>query len=155
MQIVTTLAYACSSATFLRGARWPPISFGGMVNIIVYSSLAAWNITTGWRLACYILMGCGGGLSGLCIAWAHEICAKDNEKRALVMATMNDMAYVLQAWLPLLVWKQTTAPEYRAEFVTVTVLSAVMIGTAFVIRALQRKEVRSGGRRVNGGDFHG
>lgn len=64
-------------------------------------SLAIWNIPVGWKWACYILLGFGGGLSGLCYAWCHEICADDNEERALVSATMNEMAYVCQAWLPL------------------------------------------------------
>lgn len=45
------------------------------------------------------------GLSGLCFAWAHEVCAEDNEERALVTATMNEMAYVIQAWLPLVMWQ--------------------------------------------------
>src|SRR5436305_2161 len=35
-------------------------------------------------------------------SWAHEICASDNEERAIVVGSMNEMAYVLQAWLPLI-----------------------------------------------------
>jgi len=113
VQIVTTLAYAWSSDSFLKGARWPPMIFGGVMNIICYASLAVWDIPTGWRWACYIMMGAGFGLSGLCFAWAHEICADDNEERAIVTATMNEMAYVCQAWLPLIVWQTTSAPEYQ------------------------------------------
>ena len=140
VQVVTTLAYAWSSDTFLKGRRWPPIVFGGVVNIVAYSSLAAWDISTRWRWACYILMGFGGGLSGLCFAWAHEICAADREERAIVVGTMNEMAYVLQAWLPLIVWQQVDAPMYRKGFITATVLSALMIGTAFVTRALHKRQ---------------
>ena len=55
VQIVTTLAYAWSSDTFLRGRRWPPIIFGGVVNITTYISLAVWKIPEGWRWACYYL----------------------------------------------------------------------------------------------------
>lgn len=109
--VVTTLIYAWSSDSFLRGSRWPPMIFGASMNIITCASLAVWDISVGWKWACYILAGCGYGLSGLCFAWAHEICAYDNEERALVTASMNEMAYVFQAWLPLVIWQQVDAPE--------------------------------------------
>jgi type III secretory pathway component EscV len=51
------------------------------------------------------------------------------------------MAYVLQAWLPLLVWKQVEAPQYRKGFITVTFLSAALIATALAIRLLHAREV--------------
>ena len=140
VQIFTTLVYAWTSDSLFRGARWPPIIFGAVMNIICYVSLAIWTIPTGWHWACYIMMGSGFGLSGLCMAWAHEICADDNEERALVIATMNEMAYVLQAWLPLIVWQQVDAPQYQKGFITITCLSILMIGTAFAVRHLQKKE---------------
>jgi hypothetical protein len=111
------------------------------MNIICSTSLAIWDIPIKWKWACYILSGFGGGLSGLCFAWAHEICTHDNEERAIVVAAMNEMAYVLQAWLPLLVWKQVEAPQYRKGFITVTFLSAALIATALTIRLLHAREV--------------
>lgn len=74
------------------------------------------------------------------MAWAHEICTSDNEERAIVVGSMNEMAYVLQAWLPLIVWQQVDAPEYQKGYITVTFLSAALIATAFVIRGLQKRE---------------
>jgi MFS transporter, ACS family, pantothenate transporter len=58
---------------------------------------------------------------------------------------MNEMAYVLQAWLPLIVWQQVDAPEYQKGFITVSVLSLILIGTAFAIRWLERREARKAG----------
>ncbi|KAE8155316.1 pantothenate transporter [Aspergillus avenaceus] len=140
VQVVTTLAYAWSSDTFLNGRRWPPILFGAVMNIICYVSLAVWDIPVGWKWACYILAGAGFGLSGLCMAWAHEICSEDNEERSLVIGSMNEMAYVFQAWLPLVVWQQVDAPQYQKGFITVTVLSIILILTTFAIRGLELKE---------------
>lgn len=74
------------------------------------------------------------------ISWAHEICADDNEERAIVVASMNEMAYVLQAWLPLLVWQQVDAPQYRKGFITITALSASLIGTGFITKALHKRQ---------------
>lgn len=53
---------------------------------------------------------------------------------------MNELAYVIQAWLPLIVWQQVDAPEYRKGFITVTCLSVTLIITTVVIRHLDLKE---------------
>ncbi|KAF1953933.1 pantothenate transporter [Byssothecium circinans] len=144
VQVVSTLMYAWTSDSILKGARWPPIVFGGAVNIMCYVSLAIWDIPLKWKWACYALSGMGGGLSGLCMAWAHEICTHNNEERAIVIASMNEFAYVLQAWLPLIVWQQVEAPEYRKGFITVSFLSAALIVTAFAIRILSAERIISG-----------
>ncbi|KAF2735739.1 MFS general substrate transporter [Polyplosphaeria fusca] len=151
VQVVTTLVYAWTSDSVFRGARWPPIVFGGLMNIVVYVSLSIWDIPEGWRWACFILSGCGGGLSGLCMAWAHEICTYDNEERAIVVASMNEFAYVLQAWLPLIVWQQVEAPQYQKGFITISCLSFSLIVTALTIRVLHAREIakrRSGLDRI-------
>lgn len=61
---------------------------------------------------------------------------------------MNEMAYVLQAWLPLLVWRQVEAPQYRKGFITVAFLSAALIATGLTIRLLHARELikRRGGQ---------
>ncbi|RJE27025.1 transporter [Aspergillus sclerotialis] len=143
VQVVTTLIYAWTSDSILGGRRWPPILFGGIVNIICYSSIAAWNIPEGWRWTCYVLRGAGFGLSGLCMAWAHEICSEDNEERSLVIGSMNEMAYVFQAWLPQVVWQQVDAPQYRKGYIEVTIMSVIMIVSMFAIMWLQDAESKS------------
>jgi ACS family pantothenate transporter-like MFS transporter len=54
---------------------------------------------------------------------------------------MNEFAYVLQAWLPLIVWQQVEAPEYRKGYITMVFLSATMIATALVVRTLHAREL--------------
>ncbi|KAL2847213.1 major facilitator superfamily domain-containing protein [Aspergillus pseudoustus] len=140
VQVVTTLIYAWSSDSFLNGRRWPPILVGAVSNIVCYGSLAVWDIPIGWKWTCYILCGAGYGLSGLCMAWAHEICSDDNEERALVVGSMNEMAYVFQAWLPLIVWQQVDAPQYHKGFITGTIMGVLLIITTFVIYFLEKWE---------------
>jgi MFS transporter, ACS family, pantothenate transporter len=74
-------------------------------------------------------------------SWAHEICTRDNEERAIVIATMNEMAYVFQAWVPLIVWQQVDAPQYQKGYITVSVLSVCLIITALTIRVLWAREL--------------
>jgi ACS family pantothenate transporter-like MFS transporter len=111
------------------------------MNILCAAILAVWDVPDGLKWAAFILAGCGGGLSGLCMAWAHEICSDDNEERAIVVGSMNEMAYVLQAWLPLIVWQQVEAPRYHKGFVTVSFISGLLIVTALAVRWLHRREV--------------
>ncbi|KAI0596729.1 pantothenate transporter liz1 [Biscogniauxia sp. FL1348] len=141
LAVVFTFIYAWSSDTVFKGARWPPIVFSGVVNIITNVSLAVWDIPLGWKWACYLIGMIGGGISGLTFAWAHEICSDDNEERALVVASMNQMAYVIQAWLPLLIWQQVESPQYRKGFVTMVFIATALIISAFTIRFLHHREV--------------
>ncbi|BCS23791.1 uncharacterized protein APUU_40235A [Aspergillus puulaauensis] len=140
VQVVTTLIYAWSSDSFLGGRRWPPILVGAVSNIICYTSLAVWDIPVGWKWTCFIMSGAGFGLSGLLMAWAHEICSDDNEERALVVGSMNELAYVFQAWLPQVVWQQIDAPQYRKGYITGTIMSTLLIITTFTVRWLQHWE---------------
>ncbi|KAI2606545.1 MFS general substrate transporter [Hypoxylon sp. NC1633] len=139
--VIFTYIYAWTSDSLFRGARWPPMMFSGVVNIITNTSLAVWDIPVGWKWACYIVGLIGGGISGLTFAWAHEICSDDNEERALVVATMNEMAYVVQAWLPLIVWQQVEAPQYHKGFITMVFFGAGLIVTALTIRFLHHREL--------------
>ncbi|KAL7940775.1 major facilitator superfamily domain-containing protein [Trichoderma barbatum] len=141
--VVTTLIYAWTSDTIFRGERWPPIVFAGIISIITNVSLTVWNIPVGWKWACFFLAGFGGGISGLTFAWAHEICTEDNEERALVTGSMNEMAYVVQAWLPLLVWQQVEAPEYPKGYPTSIGIAVGMIIMAFCIKYAHGREKRT------------
>ena len=66
---------------------------------------------------------------------------------------MNEMAYVLQAWLPLIVWQQVDAPQYQKGYITITCLSICLIITSFTIRYLHQRELRtkSSGDEVSSG----
>jgi ACS family pantothenate transporter-like MFS transporter len=53
---------------------------------------------------------------------------------------MNQMAYVFQAWLPLVVWQQVDAPKYRAGYITVLFLSLGMITMTGVTQWFSARE---------------
>ena len=143
ISIITTLIYAWTSDSLFRGARWPAIVFSGVVKIVAYTGLTVWDIPSAFKWACFLLCGFGGGISGLTFAWAHEICSDDNEERAIVTGSMNEMAYVVQAWLPLLIWQQVEAPRYPKGYPSMVGLSVALIWIAFVIRYLHKREKRN------------
>lgn len=55
---------------------------------------------------------------------------------------MNEMAYVFQAWLPQVIWKQVDGPEYHKGFIGSTILSAILIVSTLAIRVLAEREKR-------------
>ena len=65
---------------------------------------------------------------------------------------MNEMAYVLQAWLPLIVWQQVDAPQYQKGYITITCFSVCLIIASFTIRYLHQRELKtkSSGEEVSG-----
>ncbi|KAL3460051.1 major facilitator superfamily domain-containing protein [Aspergillus heterothallicus] len=141
VQVVTTLAYAWLSDSVFNGRRWPLILSGGVVDLACTAPLAIWAISAGGKWACFILWGAGYGLSGLCLAWAQEICSDDNEERALVVAAMNTMAHVFQAWLPQIVWQQVDAPQYRAGYIS---SAAMAVGLMIMVLVVRWKQNGSG-----------
>ncbi|THV04492.1 MFS general substrate transporter [Dendrothele bispora CBS 962.96] len=150
LAILVTLIFAWSSDTIFRGARWPPMIFAGVWNIIVFTSLAIWDIPIAWHWACYILAGFDSGTLGLCISWAHEICTEDNEERAIVIGIMSEMAYMVQAWLPLIIWRQTDAPQYHKGMITTAVVGGPLAISATLLTAvLQRRETAQKKRKVS------
>jgi len=57
-----------------------------------------------------------------------------------VIGSMNEMAYVFQIWLPLVVWQQVSAPMYRAGFITVLFLTIGMLVMTGLVYYFRRRE---------------
>ena len=66
----------------------------------------------------------------------------DNEERAFVGGAMNEMAYVFQAWLPLLIWQQVDAPQYKKGFISMICISVTLMATAMTTRYLHNREIK-------------
>lgn len=141
--IVTTLIYAWSSDGFLKGRRWPPIIFAGIMNIIACSMLLGWdNIPFSAHFAAYYLGGFIGGISGLIMSWGNEIYGYDNGSRAIVLALMNDIAYVFQAWLPLVIFPQLEAPRFKKGFIGTIIINLLMFIALAAVYWLHRRTKR-------------
>ncbi|KAJ3851393.1 major facilitator superfamily domain-containing protein [Lentinula lateritia] len=101
VQVVTTLSWAWFSDAI--GMRWPPMILSGTWSMIVCILLAATPLYThiARRWALYYMTTVPAGMSGLILAWANELTGADSEKRSFVVASCNMWAYVMQAWLPI------------------------------------------------------
>jgi ACS family pantothenate transporter-like MFS transporter len=84
------------------------------------------------------------GAGPLILSWINEICTADTEKRALLVAMANDLAYVVQAVVsadrpivlycsklthfqaPNFVWKTTDFPAAQKGYTWVVVLQGLL-----------------------------
>ncbi|OQE31809.1 hypothetical protein PENSTE_c001G10415 [Penicillium steckii] len=76
--------------------------------------------------------------------WANEICAGDNEERAVVISSMNGFQYAVAAWLPIVIFPQTMAPSFRYGYpatfgLVIAAIISVIVIQLFVLRD-KRKE---------------
>ncbi|TCD64346.1 hypothetical protein EIP91_004215 [Steccherinum ochraceum] len=140
--IVMTLIYAWTSDAI--NMRWPPIVFAGiwnMANSIVLAATPLYsNVTRRWIF--YYMSGCMSGLSGLILAWTNELTGYDNEKRSFVVACCNTFAYVIQAWLPIVLFPQIEQPRVFRGNVANAVIDLALVGVAFTGMFLQRRDQR-------------
>jgi hypothetical protein len=67
------------------------------------------------------------GAGPLILSWINEICSADTEKRALLVAMGNDLAYVVQAVAPNFVWKTTDFPRATKGY-TWSIVLQVLLG---------------------------
>lgn len=84
------------------------------------------------------------GLPGPSYTWANEICADDNEERALVLSSMNGFQYAVAAWLPILIFPQVEGPTFRKGFpatfgFTIAAIICVCVIQWFAVRENKRK----------------
>lgn len=64
---------------------------------------------------------------------------------------MNEMAYVIQAWLPLLVWQQVEAPRYPKGFPTMIGIAIGLLITTATIKWLHDRQNAEKRRRIETG----
>ncbi|KAF2656229.1 MFS general substrate transporter [Lophiostoma macrostomum CBS 122681] len=119
-----------------RGARWPFIYAGAVITLIFSIALRQMPLygDIHGRKVVYWLANIGGGAGPLILSWINEICSDDTEKRALLVAMGNDLAYVVQAVAPNFVWKTTDFPRARKGYTWSIVLEVLLI---FVTAAIQ------------------
>jgi ACS family pantothenate transporter-like MFS transporter len=83
----------------------------------------------------------------LILSWINEICADDTEKRALLVAAGNDLAYVMQAVAPNFVWKMTEFPRAWKGYTWSVGLQVLLIAWTAVIQVLLWRDRRDAVRR--------
>ncbi|KAK4685091.1 MFS transporter, ACS family, pantothenate transporter, partial [Tremellales sp. Uapishka_1] len=142
--IVVALSWAWLSDGWAKGRRWPFIYIGAVYTLIinvVLLKIPLYKNLNGVK-AVYWIMYAGSGAGPLILTWINEICADDTEKRAILVAAANDLAYVVQAVAPNFVWKTTNFPRAKKGLTWSLVLQVLLIVWTTVILYLLGRDRR-------------
>ncbi|KAL4778273.1 major facilitator superfamily domain-containing protein [Aspergillus varians] len=136
--IVVAFIWSLLSDGPCRGSRWPFIHAGAIITIVFCALLREMPLYTNiaGRTAVYWLGNIGLGAGPLILSWINEICSADTEKRALVVAMANDLAYVVQAVAPNFVWKTTDFPAAKKGYLWSIILQILLILVTAVVQFL-------------------
>ncbi|WWC61462.1 uncharacterized protein I303_104046 [Kwoniella dejecticola CBS 10117] len=139
IQAVTTLAYGFLSD--YTGSRfW--FTFGPMLfGAIPTGILAVWPQNYEIKIFAFMTLGIQL-MTAVIYSWWNEICSADPLERALVISGSNGLQYVMSAWLPLLIFKQTDAPSFRKGFITDFVFVLITLALLILVKILHGRELQ-------------
>jgi ACS family pantothenate transporter-like MFS transporter len=105
--------------------------------IIGCASLLHWYLPVGYHWFCYFLIGIPTSWGQPQIfSWVNRLLFHDDMKRNFVVVCTNTLAYVTNAWVPILVWNTEDKPRYFIGFTYTACLASfglVMTGVAFYL----------------------
>ncbi|KAI5460555.1 major facilitator superfamily domain-containing protein [Mariannaea sp. PMI_226] len=149
--VVVALSWSWLSDGPLRGRRWVFIYAGAVITIVFLALLLKMDLYSNikGRMVVYWLSNIGLGAGPLILSWTNEICGADTEKRALLVAMSNDLAYVVQAVAPNFVWKTTDFPAAKKGYTWCIILHSLSILVCAAIQLLLQRDKRKAARAAN------
>ncbi|RMZ76783.1 hypothetical protein DV737_g4674, partial [Chaetothyriales sp. CBS 132003] len=127
--------YTGSRFAFVFG----PLAYGLIPNGI----LAFWPASQSAKLFAFLTGGVQL-MTAIFYTWANELCASDNEERAIVLSSMNGFQYAVAAWLPIVIFPQTMAPTFRRGFPATFGLVIAALIAIVGIQLLHNRQQRLG-----------
>ncbi|TFY74306.1 hypothetical protein EWM64_g9706 [Hericium alpestre] len=147
----------CATWTDHTRARWPVLIYMSLACTVAAICILVWRSPTGLKFFAYYLAGASYSGQATTFAWANQICADDDQERAIVLASMNMWNNVVNAWWPLVLYPATDAPRFRKGMIAMICTCAATLGATWLVWYVERREWRHKGRLergavANGGD---
>ncbi|KAI6047316.1 major facilitator superfamily domain-containing protein [Pisolithus marmoratus] len=133
----------CATWTDYTGVRWPVLLYMSFCCAVAAICILIWDSPTAVKFFAYYLAGASYSGQATTFAWANQICADDNQERAVVLASMNMWNNVVNAWWPLVFYPATDAPRFKTGMITMLCTCIATVATTFLVRYLERREQRS------------
>ncbi|EKM59412.1 uncharacterized protein PHACADRAFT_205619 [Phanerochaete carnosa HHB-10118-sp] len=139
--IASTLLCATWTDATRSRARWPVLVYMSISVVISSICILVWRSPIGLKFFAYYLAGASYAGQATTFAWANQICADDDQERAIVLASMNMWNNVINAWWPLVFYPATDAPRFtKGMWAMIGTAIATLLVTAIVYYLEQREK---------------
>jgi len=142
--IVSTLV--CAAWTDRTQRRWPVLVYMSVACIISSICILVWSSPAGLKFFAYYLAGASYAGQATTFAWANQICADDDQERAVVLASMNMWNNVVNAWWSIVFYPATDAPRFRKGMIAMICTCVATLGITWIVYTLERREWLKEGR---------
>ncbi|KAJ3808924.1 major facilitator superfamily domain-containing protein [Lentinula aff. lateritia] len=142
--ILSTLV--CAIWTDHTQVRWPVLVYMSVSCIVASICILVWNSPTGLKFFAYYLAGASYSGQATTFAWANQICADDDQERAIVLASMNMWNNVVNAWWSIVFYPATDAPKFTKGMIAMIVICVATLVVTGLVWYLERREHRLGNR---------
>ncbi|KAI3612384.1 pantothenate transporter liz1 [Moniliophthora roreri] len=138
--IASTLV--CATWTDYTRVRWPVLVYMAVACIISSICILVWDSPIGLKFFAYYLAGASYAGQATTFAWANQICADDDQERAIVLASMNMWNNVINAWWPLLFYKASDAPKFTKGMIAMICVSVATLVVTWFVWYMEKREHR-------------
>ncbi|KIY73746.1 MFS general substrate transporter [Cylindrobasidium torrendii FP15055 ss-10] len=144
----------CATWTDSTRQRWPVLVYMAVACIFAAICILAWGSPTALKFAAFYIAGASYAGQATTFAWANQICADDDQERAIVLASMNMWNNVVNAWWSLIFYPATDAPKFQKGSIAMICASVATLGCTWLVWFLERREHRLRGSRAIEGVDH-
>ncbi|KAJ5747718.1 uncharacterized protein N7511_009414 [Penicillium nucicola] len=128
------------------GSRFAFVIIPLILGLVPNGILAAWPASVPLKEFAFLTTNVQL-MTAVFYTWANEVCADNNEERAVVVSSMNGFQYAVAAWLPIVIFPQTMAPSFRYGFpatfgLVIAAIFGVIIIQFFVLRDSRKTKGR-------------
>ncbi|KAF9815561.1 hypothetical protein IEO21_04561 [Rhodonia placenta] len=141
--IVSTLVCATWTDSTRSRARWPVLVWISVAVIVASICIVVWSSPTGLKFFAYYLAGASYTGQATTFTWANQICADDDQERAIVLASMNMWNNAVNAWWPLIFYPATDAPKFRKGMWAMIGTGVATLMVTFFVWYMEQREKRS------------
>jgi len=136
--IASTLV--CATWTDYTQVRWPVLVYMAFAGIVASICILVWSSPTGLKFFAYYLAGASYSGQAITFAWANQICADDDQERAIVLASMNMWNNVVNAWWSIVFYPATDAPRFTKGMIAMIAICVATLAVTGLVWYLERKE---------------
>ncbi|KXS96243.1 hypothetical protein AC578_5484 [Pseudocercospora eumusae] len=105
------------------------------------SILTAWPEADAARVAAFFLVACGY-VTAVTWTWANEVNSGNAEERALTISSMNGLFYATNSFLPILIFPQTTAPNFPRGFPSIVAFALAAVSLTLIADQFHKRQLR-------------